>query len=436
MAQKLTKPKGTRDILPEEHTYFTLIKKVARHRCRQHGMRRITTPVFEEKEVFQRTVGESSDIVSKEMYEFEDQKGRSFALRPEGTAGIMRAFIEHGMLSLPQPVSFYYIEPFYRYDKPQKGRYREFRQFGVEVIGERDPALDVQCIKLFDQILSDLQIREGLTLQLNTIGCPKCRPDYIEALQNYYYGKEHSLCGDCVKRIDKNPLRLLDCKQEDCQILASLAPKITDYLCDECKEFHTLVKEYLALLSIPYEENPRLVRGLDYYTKTVFEYWDEHSGAQNAVGGGGRYDALAELMGSSTEVPAVGFAMGIERMIDRMKAKEIEVPDKDKVQVFVAQLGPEAKKKSIKLLYDLREQGIKAMGALGKASMKAQLRLADKFNADYCLIMGQMEVIENTVILRDMASSKQKIVPFDEIMKELTGVIGEDELDYYNFFKK
>ena len=435
MGAKYKTPKGTHDILPENHKYFTLIKKIIRHRCRQHGMRRITTPIFEDLEVFSRSVGSDSDIVSKEMYVFEDKKGRQFALRPEGTAGVMRSYLEHGMGSQPQPVSFYYIEPFFRYDRPQKGRYRQFHQYGVEIIGESDPALDAQCIKLMDVINKDLHIDKGLELQINTIGCPVCRPKYIEELKNYYYGKERSLCSDCIKRKDTNPLRLLDCKQEDCRILASLAPKMSDYLCDDCKLYHETLKEYLDELDITYTENPFLVRGLDYYTKTVFEFWDEKTGAQNAIGGGGRYDGLAEIMGSSTNIPAVGFAVGIERMIDRFKAQNERVPDKDRVHVFVAQLGPEAKKKSLPLLYHLRDKGIKATGALGKASMKSQLRLADKFEADYCLILGQMEVLENTIILRDMKAGKQEIIPFDTVVDRLTELIGEEQLDFYHFFE-
>lgn len=435
MSVKFTTPKGTHDILPEQHKYVTLIKKIVRHRCRQHGMRRISTPIFEDVDVFARTVGADSDIISKEMYVFDDKKGRTFALRPENTAGVMRSYLEHGMGSLPQPVSFYYFEPFFRYDKPQKGRYRQFHQYGVEIIGESDPALDAQCIKLMDVINHDLRIHEGLSLQINTIGCPKCRPEYIEQLKNYYFGKDRSMCSDCIARQHTNPLRLLDCKQEDCHILASLAPRMSTYLCEECKTYHATLKEYLDELGLQYTENEFLVRGLDYYTKTVFEYWDEKTGAQNAIGGGGRYDGLAEILGSSVHVPAVGFAAGVERMIERIKEQNVYVPDKDKVHVFVAQLGPEAKKKSLSLLYQLRDRGIKATGALGKASMKSQLRLADKFEADYCLILGQMEVLENTIILRDMKAGKQEIIPFAKTIDKLVKLIGEEELDYYHFFE-
>lgn len=428
---KLQTPLGVFDILPEDHLYYTHIKKVVRHRCRQSGFRRITTPTFEFTDVFQRSIGDATDIVQKEMYTFSDRKDRSLTLKPEGTAGVVRAYLQHGMKELPQPVELYYIEPHFRYDRPQKGRYRQFWQFGFEVIGELDPALDAQTIQLSHKIFEDLGIAHLLSLQINSIGCPICRAEYITQLLNYYVGKERSLCENCRGRLEKNPLRLLDCKEEDCQILAQLAPKLKMYLCKECKEFQAKVLEFLEATDIEYQENDKLVRGLDYYTRTVFEFWDKTEGAQNAVGGGGRYDGLIELMGGAP-TPAVGTAFGMERIILNMKKEKISVPSKDYLHIFVAQLGDEAKKKCLNLLWELRERGVKTVGALGKGSMKAQLRLADKFNVPYTLILGITEVRENTIIIRDMAKGQQRIVPFDMIIDEVVSLIGEKNLDKYS----
>lgn len=424
-------PKGVHDILPLDHEYHTFIKKVVRHRCRQSGFRRITTPTFEFTEVFKRSIGDTSDIVSKEMYTFQDRKGRSLTLRPENTAGVVRAYIQNNMQALPQPVELYYIDSFYRYDRPQKGRYRQFWQFGFEVIGESDPALDTQVIHLAWKILDDLGIAHLFSIQLNSIGCATCRPAYIAVLKDFYFGKERSLCPECKHRLEKNPLRLLDCKEEDCQILAQIAPKLSDYLCNECKEYHKDVKEFLTELKIEFVENASLVRGLDYYTKTVFEFWDRTNGAQNAIGGGGRYDGLIELMGGPP-TPACGFAGGVERVIANMKREKIRVPHKDDLHVFVAQLGQEAKKKCLPLIADLREAGIRTMGALGKGSIKVQLRLADKFKVPYTVIIGLTEVREGTAIIRDMKVGTQKSVPLEDVVSEVIKRIGEKNRDMYS----
>lgn len=423
-------PKGVHDILPKDHEYHTFIKKVVRHRCRQGGYRRITTPMFEFTDVFARGIGMESDIVSKEMYTFTDKKNRSLTLKPESTAGVVRAYIQNNMANWPQPVELYYIEPHFRYDRPQKGRFRQFWQFGFEVIGESDPALDAQVIQLSHKILDDLGIAQLFTLQLNSIGCMACRPAYTQILKDFYFGKERSLCADCKYRLDKNPLRLLDCKEEDCQILAQIAPKLGDYLCDECKEYHADVKEFLTDLKIDYVENSSLVRGLDYYTKTVFEFWDKTDGAQNAIGGGGRYDGLIELMGGQP-TPACGFAAGMERIIANMKREKIRVPQKDDLHVFVAQLGQESKKRCLPLITDLREAGIRTMGALGKGSIKVQLRLADKFQVPYTVIIGLTEVREGTAIIRDMKVGTQKTVQMDAVVDEILELIGEENRDMY-----
>lgn len=429
-APRFQTPKGVHDILPRDHEYHTYIKKVIRHRCRQAGYRRITTPVFEFTDVFKRTIGDDTDIVSKEMYTFQDRKGRSLTLKPEGTAGVVRSYIEHAMWDLPQPVELYYIEPHFRYDRPQKGRYRQFWQFGAEIIGESDPALDAQCIQLAHQVLSDLGIAEYFSLQLNSIGTSEAREEYRQVLQDYYVGKERSLCDDCKSRLSTNTLRLLDCKAEDCQILADLAPKMQDYLDKESIEFHDELKMYLNEMGIEFTENQKLVRGLDYYTKTVFEFWDNTTGAQNAIGGGGRYDDLAELLGGPA-TPAVGFSAGIERIIANMKIHKIRVPKKDELHVFVAQLGKEAKSKCLPLIKELRETGIKTMGALGKGAIREQLSLADKFGVPWTVLMGVTEVRDGTAIIRNMEKGTQETVPIGKVASNLKKKIGEKNLDRY-----
>lgn len=429
---KYQTPRGTFDILPQEHEYYAYIKKVARHRFRQAGFRRITTPVFESTEIFTRGIGEQTDIVSKEMYTFNDRKERSLTLKPEGTAGVVRSYLEHNMQNLPQPVMLYYIEPHFRYDRPQKGRYRQFYQFGVEAIGESDPSMDAQVIYVFHKILEDLKIRDRFDLQINSIGSNEDRENYKEALLSYYIGKEHSLCEDCQKRMKDNPMRLLDCKNEDCQILAKLAPKFEEYLSEESKDHYNHVKEFLDELGMAYTENSQLVRGLDYYTHTVFEFWDKNEGAQNAIGGGGRYDGLVELFGGQS-TPAVGWGAGMERIIAHMKEAKAIVPQKDKLQVFVAQLGDDAKKKCLKLLCDLRSVGIQSVGALGQDAMKNQLKMADKFNAPWAVIIGEIEVKEGIAIIRDMETGTQEIVPYEEVVDILIERVGEENLDTADF---
>lgn len=425
-------PKGVHDILPMDHEYHTFLKKVVRHRARQAGFRRISTPIFEFTEVFKRSIGDTSDIVSKEMYTFQDRKGRSLTLKPEGTAGVVRSYIQNNMNQLPQPVMLYYFEPHFRYDRPQKGRYRQFWQFGFEIIGETDAALDAQIIQLAYKIYQDLGVDKVLKLQINTIGTAEARKKYIQVLQDYYTGKERSLCEDCRYRLTSNPMRLLDCKQEDCKILAQLAPVMKDYLDKESIDFHTELKGYLEEMNIKYEENPKLVRGLDYYAKTVFEFVEMEKGeaSQNALGGGGRYDGLIELMGGQP-TPAVGMAAGVERIIASMKREKIRVPSKDDLHVFVAQLGNEAKRKCLPLIEKLREAGIKTMGALGKGSINIQLRIADKFKVPYTVLIGLTEVREGNAIIRNMQKGVQETVKMEKVVERLVKLIGEKNLDRY-----
>ncbi len=424
-------PKGVHDILPPDHEYHTYIKKIVRHRCRQAGFKRITTPIFEFTEVFKRSVGEATDIVSKEMYTFEDKKGRSLTLKPESTAAICRAYIQHGMHNLPQPVELFYVEPHFRYERPQAGRYRQFWQFGFEVIGETDPALDAQAILLCYRIYQDLGIADTVKLQINNIGDLQSRKVYAEALRDYYYGKERYLSEEDRARLVKNPLRILDSKNEDTIILNQSAPKFKDFISKESQDYHDEVLEYLTDLKIPYVTNETLVRGLDYYNQTVFEFWDERKGGQNSVGGGGRYDGLMEILGGQP-TPAIGFAMGLERVIAQMKRFKVRVPSKDHLHVFVAQLGREAKKVCLPLINDLREHGVKTLGALGKGAFKNQLKIADRFKAPFCILIGLTEVRESTAIIRDMTLGTQTTVKMDRVVPEIIKRIGEKNLDFYN----
>ena len=435
MAEQFRTPKGTHDVLPEDHQYMTYIKKAVRHRARQAGYKRIDTPMFEERGIFERGIGEHTDIVEKELFTVtgkrdSEGKERTYALRPEFTAGICRSYVEHGMQQLPQPVELYAIGQCFRYDRPQKGRYRQFHQFDFEVIGLKDPSLDAQLIYMITKIFQDLRILSRLNLQINNIGTAESRKAYVEALKDFFIGKENRLPEDDRRRLGLNPLRLLDSKEEDTQILLKSAPSFDQFLSDDSKQYHATLLEYLDELEVEYQPNPKLVRGLDYYCQTVFEFWDQSTGAQNAVGGGGRYDGLIELFGGQA-TPGVGFAGGMERIIWHMKEAGVTVPDKDHVDVFVAQLGPEAKKACLQIVAQLRDLGVHTVGALGEASLKSQMRLADKFQSRYTLLLGKLEVKEGTIILRDMKLGKQKQIPFKNAIPEIIELLGKENLDTY-----
>ncbi len=408
-------PRGTSDILPQEQAYWRYIEQKVAEIAKLYGYERIDPPVFEDTGLFARSVGEDTDIVKKEMYTFEDRGGSQLTLRPEGTAPVCRAYLEHGLHNLPQPVKLYYIASIFRYERPQAGRYRQHYQFGYEAIGDDDPALDGEVIDMAWQFLSSVNLR-SLSLQLNSIGCKKCRPGYIAALKAYYADHTQELCPDCKTRLKRNPLRLLDCKNEVCQQLADSAPKSIDYLCPECAEHFSRLKRYLELLNLPFVVNHHLVRGLDYYTRTVFEIQPEGGGAQSTIVGGGRYDDLIEELGGKP-TPALGFAAGIERIILNLKKQKVAIPPLPKPQVFIAYLGDEAKDEAIKLASTLRRAGIGVIEALGDKSLKAQLRQANNLGARYAVIIGEEEVKTGTVILRDMTSAKQKSVPVKELSK-------------------
>jgi len=410
-------PRGTSDILPKEQAYWRYIEQKVAETARLYGYERIDAPVFEDTGLFSRSVGEDTDIVTKEMYTLEDRGGNHLTLRPEGTAPVCRAYLEHGLYNLPQPVKLYYVASIFRYERPQAGRYRQHYQFGYEAIGDGDPALDAEIIDMAWQFLSSVNLH-SLSLQLNSIGCKKCRPKYVAALKAHYKSYANNLCPECQTRLGKNPLRLLDCKKPFCQQVADSAPKSTDYLCPECEEHFRKLKKYLELLSLPYAVNHHLVRGLDYYTRAVFEIQPEGGGAQSTIIGGGRYDDLIEGLGGKP-TPAIGFAAGIERIILNLKKQGVAVPPLPKPQVFIAYLGDEARERALKLASTLRRAGIGVIEALGDKSLKAQLRQANSLGAHYTVIIGEEELKTGTVILRDMATAEQKAIPVKELAGQL-----------------
>jgi len=410
-------PRGTADILPEEQACWRYIEQEAVSICRLYGYERIDTPAFEDTRLFSRSIGEETDIVSKEMYTFSDRGGNQITLRPEGTAPVCRAYLEHGLKNRPKPVRLYYLAPIFRYERPQSGRYRQHHQFGYEAIGDGDPALDAEVIDMAWRFFRSLGL-ERLSLQLNSIGCKKCRPGYLMALKAYYTGHIKNLCPDCDRRLVRNPLRLLDCKRPNCLKIAASAPKSSEYLCPACQEHFSQLKRYLAQLELPFVLNHFLVRGLDYYTRTVFEIQPEAEGAQSTLGGGGRYDDLiAELGGPPT--PAVGFAAGLERIVVNLKRQNIAIPPLAGPRVFIAYIGDEARDEAARLAAGLRQDGIGAIQAVGSKSLKAQLRQANSLKSRYAVIIGEQEVNTGTVVLRDMTTSEQKTVPVSELQGEL-----------------
>jgi histidyl-tRNA synthetase len=410
-------PRGTFDILPQEHTYWKYVEEKAASLCQLYGYQPLSTPIFEDAQVFTKTVAGGTDIVDKEMYIFEDKSGQELALRAEGTAPVCRAYLEHGLFNLPQPVKLYYIGPAFRYERPQSGRYRQHHQFGFEALGEADPALDAEVIDMTRHFFCSLGLSQFI-IQLNSIGCKLCRPGYLEVLKQHYSGYTDRLCPDCKVRLVKNPLRLLDCRNTACQEIAKTAPKITDYLCHECQLHFQSVEKYLSVVGIPFRLNPRLVRGLDYYTRTVFEVEPRANGGQSALGGGGRYDNLIEELGGKP-TPAVGFAAGLERIILNLKKQKLDIPALPRPDVFIAYLAGEAKTEAIKLASELRKTGIAVIMATGDKSLRGQMRQANSLDIAYALILGDQEVSKRNVMLRDMRSGEQKTVPSAEIARLL-----------------
>ncbi len=411
--QEFKKPSGTRDIFDREGDYFQKIEDTSRRIAGEYNFKTIRTPILEEKRLFVRSVGERTDIVQKEMYELTTKGGDELVLRPEGTAPIVRSYIENDLYKKPQPVKFYYFGPFFRYERPQKGRYRQFHQFGLEILGKKSPALDGQLILIFWKIFKSLQIETSV--KINNLGCEGCRREYVEDLKKALKPHKESLCKNCKERFDKNTLRILDCKEEKCREVIETMPQIVDYLCKACKKNFKRVLEFLNKMELPYELDPFLVRGLDYYNNTTFEFFAE--GWDFALGGGGRYDGLVEALGGR-KTPACGGAVGVERTVEVMKDKNIEVKNKPK-KVFLAQLGDSAKKKAFELFEEFRKEGIPVYESMGRDSLKSQMSRADKLGAEYTLILGRQECIKNQIIIREMKSGKQETVSLDEVVEEI-----------------
>lgn len=413
MPNILSAPKGTHDILPEEIPSWRRIESVSREVMENYGYREIRPPIFEYKELFERGVGENTDIVAKEMYTFTDRGGREFALRPEGTASAVRLLLQHKLYAQGPYQKLYYFGPMFRGERPAKGRNRQFYQFGVEAIGQDSATVDAEALGMLYDIFQRLDIGE-LDLIINSVGCRECRPGYRKHLVKFLDSTKNSLCTDCKDRTKKNPLRTLDCKVKTCKEVLKDAPGILDHLCNGCEKHFSTLKRTLKKMKITSHVDPHMVRGLDYYTRTVFEYTSSALGGQNAVAAGGRYDDLIEQLGGPPR-PAFGFAVGMERLLLVLNQK---IPSK-KPMVFLAHMGDEAREEGLLLLRDLRDKGISAEMVHDPKSIKAQLKLADKSGAEFTLILGEEELKANKITLRDMRQSSQETIPFQELLKRL-----------------
>ena len=414
--------RGTRDILLEEVEDWSYIEGLARRVLQTYHYREIRTPIFEETDLFVRSIGETSDIVTKQMYTFLDRKGRSITLRPEGTAPVVRAYLERSLQREGSLVKLFYIGPFFRSERPQAGRGRQFHQIGVEAIGSSDPALDVECISVLLHLFRDLELGK-LEVHLNSVGCRLCQPKYREVLLRYLRDKLTSLCPDCRGRLERNPLRTLDCKKDGCRSTVGEAPTLTDHLCPSCSEHFKEVQARLDDLEIPYRLNPQLVRGLDYYTRTAFEVTHPDLGAQNALAAGGRFDELIAQMGGSP-TPAVGFAAGLERII-LAKGGKLTTPSRELI-IYLAPAGEKAHRQAVKLLHELRQRGIRSEMDYQEKSLKGQLRLANRLKARYVAIIGEKEVRKKIVSVKDMRSGQQEEIALSDVV----GVVAEKEASH------
>lgn len=428
-SNKIQTLKGFKDVLPEHQKFWNFIFDKAKDTADDYSFQKIDTPILESASLFQRTSGEETDIVSKEMYTFLDKNGELVALRPEMTPCVARAYIEHGMVAWPQPVKLWYWAPLFRHENPQAGRYRQHHQFGYEILGGKESMLDAELV----MIASGLYKSFGLDpeIEINSIGCRSCRKEYVKLLKKYL--KDKKVCEVCLVRLEKNPLRVLDCKDKKCQENLLAVPQIIDYLCEECKNHFVKVLEILDDNGIAYILNPLMVRGLDYYNRTVFEIFIKNSsGDRLALGGGGRYDYLIEQIGGRP-TPALGFAGGVERVIMKLRDLGLEIKEEGHGDVFVAQLGDEAKKKCMKLFNELRKQSVKAREAFNKKGLTEQLEIANRLKVKYALILGQKEIMEGTIIIRDMDSGVQEIVAFEKVIAEIKKrLLGLNGLKVYN----
>lgn len=408
--------KGMHDILPEEQPLWDKVRSATKHVGEFYNFQRIDTPILESADIFERGLGTGTDIVEREMFVVKTKGGDKLVLRPETTAATMRAYYQHGLSQFGQPMKLYCEGPVFRYEQPQAGRYRQFNQIGFEILGaESDPVYDAQAILVAYRAIEELKIK-NVTVHINSIGCHKCRGAYIKKLESHYKKNGQKICKDCKNRLGSNPLRVLDCKEEKCQLVKAEAPVILDFLDAECKAHFMKVLEYLDEVKIPYYIDSYLVRGLDYYSKTVFEFFVE--GMDIAIGGGGRYDYLSEAL-KLGKLSAVGSAIGVERVIEAMKASGKTVAAKGAAKVFLTHMGDEAKKRGLSLIEEFRKGGLRVGESFGKDSLKSQMRVADKEQVQLTLILGQKEVFEESIIIRDMETGAQESVPLEKVVEEV-----------------
>ena len=403
---------GAEDVLPKDSYKWQFIESLMRSEADAFGFKEIRTPVFEHTELFRRGVGDTTDVVQKEMYTFDTKGGTSLTLRPEGTAGAARALLEHAIYNDGLPVKVYYLVSCYRYEKKQANRYREFHQFGLETYGTASPAADAEMICAAQSIFDRLQIGDKLTLELNSIGCPKCRAKYYEALKEYFSQYTSELCETCLSRLERNPMRILDCKSPVCSKIAEGAPTVLDYICDDCREHFEGVKRLLDNAGVKYVVNPKIVRGLDYYTRTVFEFVTNSLGAQGTVCGGGRYDGLIEELGGHS-LPSLGFALGIERLLALLDAEGVEIPKPDECGLYIAVMGDSAQAKAFDLLGQVRSCSIHAETDIVGRSLRAQMKYADKIGAKFSLVLGDNEIAENKAELKNMETGEKRKINLD-----------------------
>lgn len=435
--------KGTKDVLPNEVHKNQYLEATALDIAEKYGYHEIRTPVFEHTELFQRGVGDTTDVVQKEMYTFDDKGGRSITLRPEGTAGAARAFLENGLCNEALPQKVCYITSCYRYEKPQAGRLREFHQFGVECFGTQSPLADAELIALAKSIFDTLEVKD-IHLEINSIGCPECRSKYYDALRAYFAERQDELCDTCQGRLERNPMRILDCKSPICREIAKDAPAVLDYLCDDCKEHFEKVQAYLKAQNIEYTINPRIVRGLDYYTKTVFEFVSDAIGAQGTVCGGGRYDGLIEELGGQ-KTPSLGFGMGLERLQLVMEAQNCPFPEAEKPDLFIVALGDSATMKAVEISKDMRSEGFSVLYDLNQRSVRAQMKYANKMGAKFNVVIGDDEVLSGKAKLKDMETGEETDIDLTTFVNGFYEIsmksqladleINGEEFDFSSLFK-
>lgn len=418
--------KGTKDVLPSEVYKNQYIESTCLSVAENFGYKEMRTPVFEHTELFQRGVGDTTDVVQKEMYTFDDKGGRSITLRPEGTAGAARSFLENGLSNEALPQKICYLTSCYRYEKPQAGRLREFHQFGIECFGADSPLADAEMIALANQIFKELGVKD-LHLEINSIGCPECRAQYHKALKEYFSKYTDQLCATCNERLERNPMRILDCKSPVCKSIAENAPVVLDYLCDECSEHFEKVKTYLNAVGIKYIVNPQIVRGLDYYTKTVFEFVSDSIGSQGTVCGGGRYDGLLEELGGQ-HTPSLGFGMGLERLQLVMEAQKCDFPEPETPDLFIVSIGDKAVLKTVEIAKDMRDEGFSVVYDLNGRSLRAQMKYADKLKAKFIVVIGDDEVEAKVVTLKDMTTGDSSQIGLDTFVNGFYSVSMESQL--------